>query len=104
MGILADAANEPQPARHTWGVYVIEIHGLANTLYVGQSGLPPTKRLKNHLRGYKANPVVHRQGGHLRWDLFKHIPRFDTWDESLTGEARLAEELRLKGFKVLGGH
>ena len=96
--------QQPVDPERSYGVYVIELSGLENTLYVGQSSLPPTKRLKNHLRGYKASRIVRKHGGRLRWDLFKHIPRFDSWQEAIEAEAALARELRQRGYDVRGGH
>jgi hypothetical protein len=85
-------------------VYVIQIHRLRRSLYVGQSALDAEERLANHLEGYKANRVVRRYGGRLRPDLYGHLSRFQMRWQAERAERDLATELRRRGWTVYGGH
>lgn len=85
------------------GVYVIEIEGLDNSLYVGQSFHPAEIRLQQHLDGVRASRWVRDYGGKLRPDLYEHLPRLDR-EGAETLEVLVAEILRREGWTVYGGH
>ena len=86
-----------------YGVYVIEIEGLEDSLYVGQSFHPAEKRLQQHLDGVRASKWVRDYGGNLRPDLYEHLPRLDR-EGAEALEAIVAELLRREGWTVYGGH
>ena len=67
------------------------------------TGLSPGERFKNHKAGRKAAGVVRRFGERLVPKLYKHLPLMP-YREALEMEARLAKELRERGFLVYGGH
>jgi len=88
-----------------WQVYVIEIDGDPNHLYVGETNYPVEKRFQQHVNKFNPARVL------LKYDSFElamqHAegwPKVTTKEESLRNEAALAEELRSKGYKVEGGH
>jgi hypothetical protein len=95
--------------RRTYGLYVIEINGNSNHVYVGQTWYLPEERLAQHLTGYAvfhaARPFK-RPGttGRLRPDLYSHLPRYGNQRDSEAMEAQLARELKYAGFRVEGGH
>ena len=89
----------------SYGLYVIEIHGVSDWVYVGYSWWPPEERLEQHLNGYNAAWVFKRgNSGRLRPDLYEHLPRYWTRAAAEKAEAELAQELRGRGFIVGGGH
>lgn len=110
---LITAARAINP-RRTYGVYVIEINGNPNHVYVGQTWYSPDERLQQHLTGlsvfHAAKPFKRatRAGaepaGRLRPDLYAHIPRVRSQPQAEELESRLAMELRRAGFRVEGGH
>jgi predicted GIY-YIG superfamily endonuclease len=71
--------------------------------YVGMTGLTPEKRFANHKNGIKAAGVVKRYGERLVPKLYAHLNPM-TYAEALKMEQQLAEELRLAGYTVFGGH
>jgi len=71
--------------------------------YVGMTGLCPEDRFKNHKAGRKAAGVVRRFGERLVPKLYGHLPLM-SYREALEAEARLANDLRERGFLVYGGH
>lgn len=81
-------------------------------LYVGQTESTPEKRLEQHLRkattkkGYKIfNKLVSKCGIKLRPDLYERYNQHKLSElESLVKEENLAQELRDRGYTVLGGH
>ncbi len=88
-----------------WQVYVIEIEGDSNHLYVGETNYPVEKRFQQHV--YKLNPAR----ALLKYDNFElvmqhaeHMPKARSKQASLEAEAQLARELREKGYRVEGGH
>ncbi len=87
-------------------VYVVELTEAAGrqAVYVGQSALFPAERLSQHLTGYKAASAVRRYGKCLRPDLFERYNPIPSRKDAEEMEARLAERLRTRGFKVYGGH
>jgi hypothetical protein len=95
--------------RRTFGVYVIELNGNSNYVYVGQTWYTPEERMQQHLTGYAvfhaAKPFKRRgTTGRLRPDLYAHLPRFKTQAEAEVLESRWAMELRKAGYRVEGGH
>jgi hypothetical protein len=94
--------------RRTYGVYVIELDGNSNHVYVGQTWYMPEERLRQHLTGYAvfhaARPFKRGAGGKLRPDLYEHLPRYATQQQAEDKEASWALELRKAGYRVEGGH
>ena len=95
--------------RRSFGVYVIEINGNRNHVYVGQTWYLPEERLQQHLTGYAvfhaARPFKRRgTTGRLRPDLYAHLPRYHTQADAEAMEARWARELKKAGYRVEGGH
>lgn len=88
-----------------WQVYVIEIDGDENHLYVGETNYPVEKRFQQHV--YKFNPARVL----LKYDVFDlalhHVKNWSplrTKQESLKAEQQLAIALRDQGYEVEGGH
>jgi predicted GIY-YIG superfamily endonuclease len=71
--------------------------------YVGMTGLTPEKRFANHKNGIKAAGVVRRCGERLVPKLYAHLNPM-TYAEAVKMEQQLAEELRVAGYVVFGGH
>jgi hypothetical protein len=95
--------------RRTYGVYVIEINGNPNHVYVGQSWYLPEERLQQHLTGYAvfhaAKPFKRRgTKGRLRPDLYGQLPRVTSQAKAEEMESHWAMKLRQAGFRVEGGH
>lgn len=94
--------------RRTYGVYVIELDGNHNHLYVGQTWYSPEERLRQHLTGYAvfhaARPFKKGAIGKLRPDLYEHIPRYPSQPQAEAKEASWAMELKRAGYRVEGGH
>jgi hypothetical protein len=101
-------AAETISGRRTFGVYVIELDGNSNHVYVGQTWYHPDERLAQHNTGYAAfhaaRPFKRGARGTLRPDLYQHIPRVPTQAEAEALEAATALALRKQGFRVEGGH
>lgn len=92
----------------TYGVYVIELNGDPNHLYIGQSFHTPEERLKQHNTGlleFRAAKVF-RNGarGTLRPDLYKHLDRCNTPEQAMEIEAQLVANLREERYIVNGGN
>ncbi len=94
--------------RRTYGVYVIELDGNSNHVYVGQTWYTPEERLQQHLTGlaiFHAARIFKRGvGGALRPDLYAHLPCFFRQSEAEALESSWALHLRQLGFRVEGGH
>jgi hypothetical protein len=92
----------------TFGVYIIELDGNPNYLYVGQTWYDPAERLAQHNTGFAAfhaaRPFKRGSRGRLRPDLYAHLPRFKSQPGAEALEARTAMELKRAGFRVEGGH
>ncbi len=74
-------------------------------VYVGETKYSPEKRLEEHLvGGFTSAPAVHKHGIRLKPRLYRNWGPYTTRQESLDGEARLAERLRRRAFCVRGGH
>ena len=71
--------------------------------YVGMTGLTPEQRFENHKKGTKAAAVVKKHGERLVPALYEHFNPMP-YATAKEMEARLAEELRNRGFVVFGGH
>ncbi|MBA3052191.1 hypothetical protein KJ633_00220 [bacterium] len=72
-------------------------------VYVGMTGLKVSERFKNHKSGYKSSAWVHKYGIALIPALYEHLNPM-TYQEAVKMEVDLAEDLRSRGFTVLGGH
>lgn len=96
------------PATRSYGVYVIELDGNSNHVYVGQTWYAPEERLAQHNTGYAvfhaARPFKRGARGVLRPDLYAHIPRVRLQGEAEKLEWSTALALRKAGFRVEGGH
>lgn len=68
-------------------------------LYVGMTGLTPEERFANHKAGHRANRYVRDHGISLLPQLYKDLNPMP-YAEAETAEARLADELRSRGFAV----
>ena len=67
------------------------------------SCLSPEERFENHKKGIKAAAVVKKYGVRLVPTLYEHFNPMP-YELAKEMEARLAEELRGRGFVVFGGH
>ena len=114
-GAHADIVSGARPARQpprVYRIYVIELSGAAGgggrgerpAVYVGQTVVTPERRFAQHMAGHKAARVVRRYGRHLRPDLYEGLPLLASRDAALVLEARVAAELRSRGYRVFGGH
>jgi hypothetical protein len=91
-------------------LYVIELQPLGDEnigiceVYVGETSKPIEARFQQHKQGgdFAVRRVTER-GTRLRHDLIPMQIYFSR-EASRAAEARLAERLRLRGFKVHGGH
>lgn len=96
------------PARRTFGVYVIELDGNSNHVYVGQTWYMPEERLAQHNTGFTAfhSARIFKSGvrGVLRPDLYENLTRVRTQKEAERLESSVAMKLRKLGFRVEGGH
>jgi len=92
----------------TYGVYIIELDGNKNHLYVGQTWYEPHERLAQHNTGFAAfhaaRPFKRGSRGTLRPELYKHLPRLSSQTQAEELEAQVARELVQQGFRVEGGH
>ena len=85
-------------------IYVIELDN-PMTVYVGQTYLTPVERFLQHKEGYKSSKYVKKaKNPKLRPELYLHIAPFSKRSDALAKESNYADELREKGYKVLGGH
>jgi hypothetical protein len=107
--------NMAEPRRNH-RVYVIELDGAvlddsafrtANPryaegqlcVYVGSTGLSPQERFERHKAGVQSNSYVRRFGIKLIPAMYESSPPM-MWAEALEAEAKLAEDLRSKGYAV----
>jgi hypothetical protein len=95
-------------SRRTYGVYVVQLDGNKNHVYVGQSWYQPEERLAQHNTGFAAfhaaKPFKKGARGTLRPDLYAHLPRFLSQGRAEELEASWAGELARAGYRVEGGH
>ena len=111
---MAKRSRGPRGLHHR--VYCVELHSRVRgdrrfqrqnryttpgmtCLYVGSTGLDPTIRFANHLRGHKGCPLVRRYGLRLREDLYADFPVM-TWNDAVATEVAWARELRELGYAV----
>jgi hypothetical protein len=113
-------------AQATYQVYVIELskrifsehakfreanpqfNGVLECLYVGMTSKTPGERLRQHKTGYVnkkghklSAAIVFKYGGYLRPSLYEHLNnRPMTREQALLAEAKLAADLRRKGYAV----
>jgi predicted GIY-YIG superfamily endonuclease len=108
----APLATSPAAARRRYYVYVIELDDAVGprrdprypSVYVGQSVVSPTERLRQHKDGYRASRYVRNYGRHLRPRLYRHFNPMATREEAVETEQELARRLRNRGYTVYGGH
>ena len=72
-------------------------------VYVGMTGLTPEERFENHKQGLKSSWVVKRYGLELLPDLYEWLNPMP-FAAAVQMEQDLAEDLRLQGYTVTGGH
>jgi hypothetical protein len=93
-------------------IYVVELADAAGRrrrrdracVYVGQTVVTPEERFAQHKAGHKSSRVVRRHGVQLRPDLYEGLPLLASREAALVLEARVAAELRSRGYRVFGGH
>lgn len=102
--------------KHVYHVYVIEARwpNGRRVLYVGQSGLTPLERLRQHVKGRrycgrctKRSYIPGPKGTklRLRQDLIRPIGRiWFTREQAERAERKVAARLRGVGYTVRGGH
>ncbi|CAN5819622.1 hypothetical protein BH11BAC3_BH11BAC3_29570 [soil metagenome] len=85
-----------------------QFNGVLECLYVGMTSKTPAERFKQHKTGYvnkkghklSAN-IVQKYGSYLRPSLYDHInEQLMNQQEALKMEAKLALDLRRKGYAV----
>jgi hypothetical protein len=108
--IVSVAAPVRRPPR-IYRIYVIELADAAGrgrrggpSVYVGQTVVTPEERFAQHRQGHKAARVVRRHALRLRPDLYDGLPLLASREAALVLEARVATELRARGYNVFGGH
>jgi hypothetical protein len=67
------------------------------------TGLAPAARFSNHKAGIKSAAVVKRYGFRLLPELYQHLNPMP-YEAAARMEVDLAEDLRLSGYTVTGGH
>jgi hypothetical protein len=72
-------------------------------VYVGMTGLTPDERLLNHRKGVKSSRIVEQYGVRLMPELFAWLNPMP-FDAAVQMERDLAEDLRMQGYTVAGGH
>jgi hypothetical protein len=74
-------------------------------VYVGETKQTPDERFEEHLTGgITAAPAVRDHGLRHRPRLYRNWGPYQTREDSLDAEARLADRLRARDFCVRGGH
>jgi hypothetical protein len=105
-------AAQPGAALRRYYIYVVELDDAVGprrdprypSVYVGQSVVPPTERLRQHKDGYRSSRYVRKHGKHLRPGLYRRFNPMATRDEAVAMEQELARRLRNRGYTVYGGH
>ena len=108
----AIVSARPRRVAHVYRIYVVELADAAGQrrrrehpcVYVGQTVVTPEERFAQHKAGHKASRVVRRHGLRLRPDLYDGLPLLASREAALVLEARVAAELRTRGYRVFGGH
>ncbi len=103
--IVAFGDEINKKSRYDYVVYVLEIDGNPNYVYVGQTSNTREHRMQQHLDHYKSAPSLrHAETLTLRPDLYEGLPIVDTQAKSEAQEAMVAANLKARGFIVEGGH
>ena len=113
-------------AQTTYQVYVVELsrrifsenakfreanpqfNGALECLYVGMTSKTPAERFRQHKTGYVnkkghklSSAIVFKYGGYLRPSLYNHLNTQPmSRAQALMAEAKLAGDLRRKGYAV----
>ena len=85
-----------------------QFNGVLECLYVGMTSKTAQERLQQHKTGYRnkkghklAASIVQKYGSYLRPSLYEHLnTKPMTREQALVAEAKLAWELRKKGYAV----
>jgi hypothetical protein len=85
-----------------------QFNGVLECLYVGMTSKTPAERFKQHKTGYingkghnLSARIVFKYGAYLRPSLYEHLNTSPmSREEALRMEAKLAGDLRRKGFAV----
>ncbi|MGK2862662.1 MAG: ribose-5-phosphate isomerase [Chitinophagaceae bacterium] len=85
-----------------------QFNGVLECLYVGMTSKTPKERFVQHKTGFRnknghkiSSAIVQKYGAYLRPSLYDHINvKLMTRSEALKMEAKLALELRRKGYAV----
>jgi predicted GIY-YIG superfamily endonuclease len=94
----------PSRHHHVYVVYLRNPRGDGKAgYYVGMTGLTPEERFDNHKNGIKAASIVKRCGERLVPKLYAHLNPM-TFADAVKMEVQLAEDLRVQGYVVYGGH
>ena len=102
----------------TFSVYVVELDAAVchrtvcqsrlsgkPHVYVGQTRLTPEQRLAEHRAGgFTSVPAVRDHNIDLKPRLYRNWGPYETREDALLAEARLAKKLQKRGFCVRGGH
>jgi hypothetical protein len=108
--VSADRSRRRPP--RVFRIYVVELadaagrrrRGARPCVYVGQTVVTPEERFAQHKAGHKSARVVRRHGLRLLPDLYEGLPLLASREAALVLEARVAAELRTRGYRVFGGH
>lgn len=74
-------------------------------VYVGETKQTPEERFAEHRAGgFTSVPAVRRHGIRLRPRLYRKWGPYQTREDAIDAEARLAKRLHARGFCVRGGH
>ncbi|MGO8925603.1 MAG: hypothetical protein ACLQU3_01715 [Limisphaerales bacterium] len=113
-------ASREQPREHHHNVYVVLLDPAVGRIrrirrenpnrevgkpcvYVGMTGLTPEERFGKHRQGIKAAWAVKRYGIRLLPELYAHLNPMP-YEAAVQMEMDLAEDLRMAGYTVTGGH
>jgi hypothetical protein len=85
-----------------------QFNGVLECLYVGMTSKTPAERFQQHKTGYRnlkghniSSTIVRKYGTYLRPSLYNHINLVSmTREEALKMEAKLAWDVRRKGYAV----
>lgn len=87
-----------------WQVYIIELNGDPNHVYVGQTNYPIELRLQQHI--YKLHParaLLKTDIFELAYELCEGLPKYKSQADSEAGEKATAARLKRLGYRVEGG-
>lgn len=85
-----------------------QYNGVLECVYVGMTSKSPTERFEQHMTGYRnkkgfkiSSSIVLKYGSYLRPSLYNEFNiKSMTRDQALKMEAKLAWDLRRKGYAV----